>query len=91
MPILSAFIVGLLFKHVDAKAAIGGVLFGIVFYGGVSIGKAPFDLHYIHMMFITLWLSVGFSLAFNRWILGNRAVFAPFWREKDELMEPPPA
>jgi SSS family solute:Na+ symporter len=110
MPILSAFIVGLLFKHVDAKAAIGGVLFGIVFYGWVSLKddqikvlielalyrwaslkESPFDLHYIHMMFITLWLSVGFSLAVNRWILGNRAVFAPFWREKDDLMEPPQA
>ncbi len=91
MPILSAFIVGLLFKNVDARAAIAGVIFGIVLYAlftfedlplGLGVVYAPFGLHYIHLMFITLWTTVGFALTVNRFVLGKRASFAPFWREK---------
>ena len=78
MPILSAFIVGLLFHGVDARAAIFGVCFGIAIYAFFTFVNAPFDLHYIHLMFITLWLSVGSALAFNRIAFGQRASFAGF-------------
>jgi solute:Na+ symporter, SSS family len=81
MPILSAFIVGLLFKNVDAKAAIAGVVFGIALYAFFTFVYAPFDLHYIHLMFLTLWTTVAFALGVNRFVLGKRATFAPFWRD----------
>ena len=80
MPIVACFIVGLLFKNVDYRAAIFAVLLGVVLYGFLSFGKdlfgldmAPFTWHYIHLMFITLWSCVGGALAFNRFVLGNRA------------------
>ncbi len=48
MPILSTFIVGLLFKDVDARAAIFSVIFGSLLYAYFVFVWAPF--HYIHMM-----------------------------------------
>ena len=81
MPILSAFIVGLLFKNVDARAAIAGVIFGIALYAFFTFVYAPFDLHYIHLMFVTLLTTVAFALGVNRFVLGKQAHFAPFWRE----------
>jgi SSS family solute:Na+ symporter len=74
MPVLSVFIVSLLFKNVDPKAAISGLLFGISIYAFFNFIWAPF--HYIHMMFITLWLSVGFSLLVNRVVFGRTAILA---------------
>lgn len=76
MPILSAFIVGLLFRNVSAYAAMAAVLFGIVFYAGaISVFKesAP---HYIHMMFITLISCVVFALVINRVVFGRKASFS---------------
>jgi SSS family solute:Na+ symporter len=73
MPILSAFIVGLLFRNVDARAAILAVVFGVCLYAYFSFVWVP--LHYIHMMFITLWLTVGFSLTVNRVVFGKKATF----------------
>ena len=52
MPILSAFIVGLLFRDVAAGAAIIAVVLGVILYGFFSFVWAP--LHYIHMMFSTV-------------------------------------
>ena len=80
MPILSAFIVGLLFRNVDARAAIAAVLFGISLYAFFTFVHAPFGLHYIHLIFVTLWLSIGFSLAVNRFVFGNKAELVRFWR-----------
>ena len=80
MPILSAFIVGLLFRDVDARAAIAAVLFGILLYAFFTFVHAPFGLHYIHLMFATLWLSIGFSLSVNRLVFGKRATLIRFWR-----------
>ena len=82
MPILSAFIVGLLFRNVDARAAIFGVCFGIAIYAFFTFVMAPFDLHYIHLMFITLWLSVGSALAINRMAFGQRASIAGFRQKR---------
>lgn len=73
MPILSAFIVGLLFRNVDARAAVMGVLFGVGLYAIFTFVWTP--LHYIHLMFITLWLTVGFALSVNRVVFGRRAKF----------------
>ena len=73
MPVLSVFIVGLLFRNVDPRAAIAGLVFGVALYAVFSFAWAP--LHYIHMMFITLWTTVAFSLSLNRWAFGKQAEF----------------
>ncbi|RME64034.1 MAG: SLC5 family protein [Alphaproteobacteria bacterium] len=78
MPILSVFIVGLVFRNVDARAAIFGVIFGVGLYAVFTFLWTP--LHYIHLMFITLWTTVGVSLGLNRWLFGRRAILA--WRPK---------
>ena len=75
MPILSAFIVGLLFDDVDARAAISGVVFGVSLYAFFTFVYAPFGLHYIHLMLVTLIATVSFGLALNRWLFGRRARF----------------
>jgi SSS family solute:Na+ symporter len=84
MPILSAFIVGLLFRDVDARAAIAAVIFGILLYAYFTFVYAPFGLHYIHLMFVTLWTSIGFSLAVNRLVFGKRAKLIRFWQRGQE-------
>jgi solute:Na+ symporter, SSS family len=74
MPILSAFVVGLLFRNVKAAAAMIGVLTGVVFYGYFSMVWQP--MHYIHGMFFTLILSVATALITNRLVFGQRAQWA---------------
>lgn len=71
MPILSAFIVALIFRNVEAKAVIVGVVAGVFLYGYLTLSLKPF--HYIHCMFVTLWFCVGFSLLINRFVFGRRA------------------
>ena len=82
MPVLSVFIVGLLFHDVDARAAIAGLVFGVVLYAVFSFVWTP--LHYIHMMAITLWTTVGFALLVNRFVFGRRAslAFGPMARAR---------
>ncbi len=78
MPILSAFIVGLLFRGVGASAAVTGVIWGVLLYGTFTFVLEPANLitlHYIDFMVITLFSSVGIALGVNRFILGNRARF----------------
>ncbi|MFK8021754.1 MAG: SLC5 family protein [Pseudomonadales bacterium] len=70
MPILSAFIVGLVFQDVDARASIVAVVLGVLIYGFFSFVWAPF--HYIHMMFITLLSSVSLALLLSRFAFGTR-------------------
>lgn len=80
MPILSAFVVGLLFKGVESRAAIAGVVWGVALYGLYTFHLAPegiVTMHYIHFMVVTLVTSVIAALAFNRFALGGRARFAP--------------
>lgn len=77
MPVLSAFIVGLLFSGVQARAAIAGVLWGVGFYGLYSFWWQPqgvIPLHYIDMMLVTLITSVLAALLANR-LLGGRAAW----------------
>jgi SSS family solute:Na+ symporter len=76
MPILSAFIVGLLFRGVAARAAIAGVVAGIALYGAYTFVDgfaALIGLHYIDFMVITLASSILAALGFNRFALGRRA------------------
>ncbi|MFT7008888.1 MAG: SSS family solute:Na+ symporter [Colwellia sp.] len=77
MPILSVFIIGLVFKNVHANAAIIAVLFGVFLYGAMSFEfspmHAPFGLHYIHLMFITLFSCVGVALLLNKIIFKQNA------------------
>jgi SSS family solute:Na+ symporter len=77
MPILSIFIVGLMFKNVNANAAITAVLFGVLLYGALSFEFspifAPFGLHYIHLMFITLISCVSVALLVNKLVFGMNA------------------
>ena len=76
MPVLSAFITGLLFSGVAARAAIAGVVWGVGFYAAFTFWWSPagiISLHYIHFMVIVLATSVAMSLAVNRWALGGRA------------------
>nr|WP_298897641.1 SLC5 family protein [uncultured Altererythrobacter sp.] len=75
MPILSAFIVGLLFTNVKAAAAMIGVVSGVLFYGFWSMVWEP--AHYIHGMAVTLLLSVFVSLLVNRVLFGQSA--QPIW------------
>jgi solute:Na+ symporter, SSS family len=76
MPILSIFIVGLVFKNVDARAGIAAVIFGVILYALLSFEQspiyAPFGLHYIHLMLATLILCVSFALLLNRFVFGNK-------------------
>ena len=88
MPILSAFVAGLLFRNVAAPAAIGGVIWGVLLYGGFTFYLQPegiVALHYIDFMVVTLVTSVIAALMINRLALGNRAQFKPFWRERGDV------
>ncbi len=78
MPILSAFIVGLLFRGVSAGAAIIAVVLGVFLYGFFSFVWAP--LHYIHMMFFTVILCVLAALIVSRLVFGTRPIFDPVIR-----------
>lgn len=73
MPILSTFLVGLLFKNVDPRAMIAAVVSGTVLYGVFSFAWSPF--HYIHLMFITLIFCVALALIVNQFIFGRRAAY----------------
>ena len=78
MPILSCFIVGLVFKNVHYLAAIFAVVLGVALYASLSFWIQPFGLHYIHLMFITLWSCVLGALVINKFVFGQQAI--PFWR-----------
>jgi solute:Na+ symporter, SSS family len=91
MPILSAFIVGLLFSNVDARAAVIGLIYGVGAYALHNFilykpdtlfpGQTAYQhfglggLHYIDIMLIVLATSVAIALAVNRLIFGNRATY----------------
>ena len=74
MPILSAFIVGLLFKDVDARAVIIAVILGVLLYTIFTQvwPKLPGG-NYIHMMAITLVFSVTAALGINSLAFGKIA------------------
>ncbi|MEL6986289.1 MAG: SLC5 family protein [Bacteroidota bacterium] len=74
MPILSAFIVGLLFKNVDARAVIISVVLGVFLYAFLTrVWPQLPGGNYIHMMAITLIVSVLSALLLNKVIFGKSA------------------
>ncbi|WP_026942151.1 SLC5 family protein [Hellea balneolensis] len=81
MPILAAFVVGLLFKNVEAKAVIIAVIFGVAFYywmllplaENASLQTQNIQLHYIHLMAINLVTMVIVALVLNRLVFKNKA------------------
>ena len=85
MPILSIFVVGLVFKDVDARAGIAAVIFGVLLYGSLTFDFSPVytTLHYIHLMPITLVSCISFALFINRFVLGQRAKLA--WGSNDGI------
>jgi len=90
MPILAAFITGLLFRNVDARAVIATIVFGAVLYGSMSFGwpalhkanpAVPAPPHFLHLMAVTVWACVAFALSVNRLIFGRKATFELNTRE----------
>jgi SSS family solute:Na+ symporter len=82
MPILSAFVVGLMFRNVSAAAAVFGVLWGFATYALYTFVWNPsglITLHYIHFMVLVLASSIVAALAFNRLVLARRAEYIG-WR-----------
>jgi len=78
MPILSIFVVGLLFKNVDARAAIIAVIFGVFLYGGMTFSFSPFFVswHYIHVMPITLFSCIAVALLMNKFVFKQHTQWA---------------
>ena len=73
MPILSTFIVGLLFKNVDARAMIFAVIFGVALYAFFTFIWSP--THYIHLMFVTLVSCVLMALTLNKVLFGGKILW----------------
>lgn len=76
MPILSAFITGLLFRNVHPWAVMLSLIFGGSLYGYFSFVWMP--AHFLHLMFITLICCVLFTLCVNRIVFKRKAL--PPWR-----------
>jgi len=76
MPILSIFVVGLLFKSVDARAGIAAVIFGVAFYALLTFDFSPIksSWHYIHIMPITLFSCIAVALAMNKFLFGKENI-----------------
>jgi SSS family solute:Na+ symporter len=90
MPILAAFITGLLFRNVEARAVIGTIIFGALLYAALTFGwpmlhshyaSIPKPPHFLHLMFVTVWACVGFALSVNRLVFSRRAEFELKTRE----------
>ena len=92
MPILSAFAAALLFRNMDARAAVAGLVYGVAIYafhtfylytdkaiwGGTTFYRhLGLDwLHYIDVMVFVLFSSIAVALITNRFVFGNRAKLA---------------
>jgi SSS family solute:Na+ symporter len=98
MPVLSAFIAGLMFSNVDARAAVIGLIYGVGVYAlhnfilykpdTMFAGETFYQhygmggLHYIDVMLLVLVTSVLVALGTNRAIFGNRARYVGPWAAK---------
>ena len=71
MPILSVFIVGLVFTNVAPAAAGIALLSGVALYSTFTFVWTP--LHYIHLMAITLAFCLATALLTNRVVFGRSA------------------
>ncbi|MBT8141391.1 MAG: SLC5 family protein [Gammaproteobacteria bacterium] len=77
MPILSTFVVGLVFKNVNAWAAIIAALVGAGTYAfflnnPLGIQGLP---HYIHLMFINFFWCIAVALLINKFIFRQKSEF----------------
>jgi SSS family solute:Na+ symporter len=79
MPILSAFILGLAFGNVDARAAMAALIFGTGLYAYFTFVWTP--IHYIHLMVITLFACAAFGLLVNALVFRRMATL-PILRRK---------
>lgn len=78
MPILSAFITGLLFTNVDARAVIISVILGTGLYAMFTFITSFWSpIHYIHLMLVTLIFCVCSALAMSQFLFGKKPVFGP--------------
>jgi len=74
MPVLSAFIVGLLFKNVNAKSVIIAVICGVLLYAFFTqVWPQLPGGNYIHMMAVTLIFSIVVALVINKFVFGQNA------------------
>ena len=81
MPILATFIVGLLFKNIDARAMMLAVVFGVLFYGWMlnplvensTTLTQNIKLHFIHLMALNLVTTVIVGLLLNRILFRKKA------------------
>ena len=73
---ISAFIVGLLFNNVDARAMIMAVIFGVALYAAFIFAwpKLPGG-GYIHMMAVTLIAGVSMALVLNKVLFKKTAIW----------------
>ena len=76
MPILSCFVVALLFKDTHYVSALAAVVFGVFLYALFTFQIQPFGLHYIHLMSITLISTVLFALIVNRVLFNEFPTFS---------------
>jgi SSS family solute:Na+ symporter len=89
IPILSAFVIGLLFDNIDARAIIATLIFGaLIYWSGTSGWSQLHDahpetivrpLHFVHVGALSLLLNTGFALAVNRFVFGRQARFRRSW------------
>lgn len=83
MPMLSAFIIGLLFRGIKAGAIISTIFFGAALYASLTFGwdalyaahpqSVVKPWHFLHLMAVTVLACVAFSLLANRLVFGGRA------------------
>lgn len=73
MPILAAFITGLAFRGVDARAVMASLVFGAGLYAFFTFVWNP--LFYLHLMAITLVSCIVFALLVNRFVFGRPITF----------------
>lgn len=72
MPVLAVFLVAVLFSGIDGRAARIGIGFGCALYALFTFVWSP--LHFIHLMFITLVLTVALILLLSRVFRGQSPV-----------------
>jgi len=72
MPVLAVFLVAVLYSGIDGRAARIGIGFGCALYALFTFVWSP--LHFIHLMFITLVLTVALILLLSRVFRGQSPV-----------------
>lgn len=71
MPVLAAFLVAVVGRRVLSIALRAGLLFGVGLYAVFTFAWQPFDLHYIHLMAITLASTIAMIYVLDRVLPGS--------------------